>query len=371
MLFRKSLTRELTTTSIGVFLVLFSILLTTQTINLLGRAAQGRVANEAVAALIGFWALGFFPVLLILTIFITVMIVLGRAWRDHEMAVWFAAGKPLSAWIGPIMRFTLPFVLLIGLGSMLIGPWAQLRSQEYAENLKQREEISALAPGVFKEAQGGKRIYFIERFDPGSGAARNLFVQTVEKDEVSTIFAESGHMRINPKGERELVLENGKRYVGNAGAGNYEVGEFRRYSVRIGEAPKLVVASSDAGTRSTRELLAGHTPQDRAELAWRFSLPLSGLVLALLAIPLAYYNPRSGHAYNLVMALGAYLLYQNGLWLFRDWIKTDKLGSSLGILPIHLLMLALALGLIWYRSRPTGFVAAAWRARKQHGGRRA
>ena len=96
-------------------------------------------------------------------------------------------------------------------------------------------------------------------------------------------------------------------------------------------------------------------------------MPLSSLILALLAIPLAYYNPRSGHAYNLLMALGAYLLYQNGLWLLRDWIAHDKIPSSLGILPIHGLMLALALGLIWYRNRPTGFIFAAWKARKHTG----
>ncbi|MXR37805.1 LPS export ABC transporter permease LptF [Craterilacuibacter sinensis] len=365
MVFRKSLTRELTVTSIGVFLVLFAILLTTQTINMLGRAAQGRVANEAVAALIGFWALGFFPVLLILTIFITVMVVLGRAWRDHEMAVWFSSGMSLTRWIAPVLRFTLPFTLLIIIGTSFIGPWAQYRSKEYAQNLKQREEISALAPGVFKEAQGGKRIYFIESYSPEDGASRNLFVQSIEKDEVSTIFAEQGKLSVNNKGVRELVLDNGHRYIGEAGSGEFEIGQFKRYSVRMGESPRLIEPASDSETRSTLELFAGHTASDRAELAWRLSMPLSSLILALLAIPLAYYNPRSGHAYNLVMALGAYLLYQNGLWLLRDWIAHDKISSALGILPIHLLMLGIALGLIWYRNRPTGFVAAAWNARRQ------
>ena len=369
MLFRKSLTRELTTTSIGVFLVLFLILLTTQTINMLGRAAQGRVANEAVAALVGFWSLGFFPVVLILTVFVSVLVVLGRAWRDHEMAVWFAAGQPLSAWIGPVLRFTLPFTLLIALGTTVIGPWAQTRSSEYAQTLKQREEISAIAPGVFKEAQGGRRIYFIERFDPATGAARNLFVRSVEENGLSTIFAERGFVRTNEKGERELVLENGHRYLGEAGRGDFEVGKFERYTVRIGAPPKLIGAIADVDMMPTAALLAENSPKARAELAWRLSLPLSSLILALMAIPLAYYTPRAGHAYNLLVALGAYLAYQNGLWLFRDWIKSDKLGSALGILPMHFIMLAIALALIWYRSRPTGFIGARLGKQKTGGQR--
>ena len=73
MVFYKSLTRELTLTAIGVFVVLLAILVSTQAINLLGRAAEGQISNDAVAALIGFWALGLFPVPLILTVFVSVM----------------------------------------------------------------------------------------------------------------------------------------------------------------------------------------------------------------------------------------------------------------------------------------------------------
>ena len=63
MIYQRNFIKELTLTAIGIFVVLLAILVSTQAINLLGRAADGRVAIDAVAALIGFWTLGMTPFL--------------------------------------------------------------------------------------------------------------------------------------------------------------------------------------------------------------------------------------------------------------------------------------------------------------------
>ena len=352
MLFQKSLNRELTYTSIGVFLILFAILLSTQTINMLGRAAQGRIASDTIFAMIGFWSIGFFPVLMILTIFVSVIVVMTRQWREQEMAVWLASGKSLADWVLPVLRFALPLCLLVGVGTTVIEPWAVQRSKEYAETMKQREEMTALAPGVFKESRSNDRVYFIESYSPLSGAARNIFVQITRQGEVSSIFPKEGQLSADQHGNRTLVLQQGQRYSGEPGSGNYEVLAFERYTLKLSDAEPIVRPELDSETRPTLTLLQSSLPHDRAELAWRLSLPLCGLILALLAIPLSHYNPRGGHAYNLLFALGAYLLYQNLLWLLRDAIANDKLPTALGILPAHLLMLGLAIALLYYRNRP-------------------
>ena len=352
MLFQKSLSRELTYTSIGVFSVLFAILLSTQTINMLGRAAQALIASNAIFALIGFWSIGFFPVLMILTIFVSVIVVLTRMSREQEMAVWMASGKSLTDWIAPVMRFALPLCLLIAAGTTIVEPWATQRSKEYAETMKQREDMTALSPGIFKESQSGDRVYFIESYSVLSGATRNVFVQVTRNGEVSSIFAKEGQLSTDEEGNRILMLRDGRRYTGEPGNGNFEVLEFKRYTVKITEVSQLARPTIDSESRPTLELLGSSNPDDKAELAWRLSLPLCGLILALLAIPLSHYNPRSGHAYNLIFALGAYLLYQNLLWLLRDSISSGKIPTALGILPAHLFMLALALLLLHYHNRP-------------------
>jgi len=57
MVFRRSLVRELTATSVALFLVLLGILFTNLVLRLLARAAGGTIAAEGILALLGFNAL--------------------------------------------------------------------------------------------------------------------------------------------------------------------------------------------------------------------------------------------------------------------------------------------------------------------------
>ena len=62
MIHQRAAIREFTQTAAGVFVALFAILMTTQLIRLLGDAAGGRLASEAVVALLGFRAISYLPV---------------------------------------------------------------------------------------------------------------------------------------------------------------------------------------------------------------------------------------------------------------------------------------------------------------------
>lgn len=358
MVFYKSLTRELTFTAAGIFIVLLAVLVTTQSINLLGQAAEGRISSDAVAVLIGFWSLSLVPLVLILTVFISVMVVLTRLWRDHEMAVWLSSGLGLKNWVWPLMRFTLPLAIIIAMMSLYVSPWANQRSHAYAESLKRREEISAIAPGVFKESRSANRVYFAESYSPITGAANNVFVQDITNGRVSTVLARSGRLTTNSDGQHVLVLEHGRRYMGEPGRADFEEASFTQYSVLLSEGPQLLGnIATNTQSRSTLALITSPLSQDKAELAWRLSMPLSCIMLALLALPLSYTNPRSGHSYNLIFALLAFLLYQNGLTLVRNWIDMGRM-PMLSILSVHLAMMTIAAILISLRNRPS---APWWR----------
>ena len=105
MIFRRTLLREFAITAVGVFLVLVGITLTTQFIRYLGQAAAGTLAVDAVVAMLSFSALGYFPVLLSLTLFVSVLMTLTRSYRDSEMVVWFSSGMSLYAWVRPVLVF--------------------------------------------------------------------------------------------------------------------------------------------------------------------------------------------------------------------------------------------------------------------------
>jgi lipopolysaccharide export system permease protein len=202
--------------------------------------------------------------------------------------------------------FTIPLALLVGIVSLFIAPWAEERSQVYAEILKRREEISAIAPGVFKETGSGSKVYFIESYGGQHGAATRIFMQDLSEGKVSSIFAQRGYISVNEDNERVLVLEDGRRYVGEPGKSDYEVGSFKRYSVLIGTNQKLAAPPNNRQAQSTSSADRQQRPGLALELVWRLSMPLSCLVLACWPFRLSYYNPRSGHAYNLVVALLAF-----------------------------------------------------------------
>ena len=64
MIFQRAALREFTQTGLAVFVALFSILVTTQLIRLLGQAAGGKISSEAVFGLLSFSAINTLPVLL-------------------------------------------------------------------------------------------------------------------------------------------------------------------------------------------------------------------------------------------------------------------------------------------------------------------
>ncbi|HBZ59247.1 MAG TPA: LPS export ABC transporter permease LptF, partial [Sutterella sp.] len=45
------------------------------------------------------------------------------------------------------------------------------------------------------------------------------------------------------------------------------------------------------------------TPINNAQILWRLCWPIASAVLALLAIPLSYTNPRQGRSISLVVAV--------------------------------------------------------------------
>jgi lipopolysaccharide export system permease protein len=351
MIYQRAAQREFAQTALAVFVALFSILLTTQLIRLLGQAAGGRVVPEAVMALLGFGALGYLPVLLSLTLFISVLMTLSRMYRDSEMVVWFSSGLSLQDWARPVLRFATPIVLAILALSLFLAPWAQSKSNEYRQRMDQRNDISRVSPGTFKESSSGDRVFFVERVSGAQserGEVGNIFVNSVQHGRLGVMAAANGYMDQAENGDRFIVLEHGNRYEGMPGSAEYRTMEFERYSIRIETQESREPKASPRGF-STRRLIKEPTPTNQGELLWRFGVPLSALVLALLAIPLSFVNPRAGRTNNLIFAILTFMIYSNLISLSQAWVARGKLPFEIGVWGVHVLMLTLLIVLFWKR----------------------
>lgn len=339
MIFRRAAQREFAQNAGAVFVALFAILLTTQLIRLLADAAGGSIAPESVAALLGFNALNYLAILLSLTLFVSVLLALSRAYRDSEMAVWLSSGVSLLAWAGPVLRFALPLVAVIAVFSLVLAPWALNKSAEYRNRMDQRDDTSRVAPGSFKESGNADRVFFVEGGAGEDGRVRNIFISSVQHGRLGVMAAAEGYSETHANGDRFLVLGKGRRYEGTPGTTEYRVMEFDRYAIRT-ESREMRGVEKTPKHLSSLELLKNGRPDALGELLWRIGIPLSALNLALLAIPLSFANPRGGRTNNLVFALLTYMIYSNLLSVSQAWVIQGKLSFGVGVWAVHVFMFA-------------------------------
>ena len=349
MIFQRSLLREVGSYAAAVFSVLFAIVVTSQLVRMLARAAGGKLPSDAILALLGFTALNYLPILLALTLFVSVLMTVSRSYRDSEMVVWSAAGVPLTAWVKPVLIFAAPVVLLITLLALFLTPWANGKADEYRRNLEAREDVSRIAPGVFRESSNAERVFFVEAVDGQEDVVRNVFIASNQRGRSGVTVSREGFIETAPNGDRFAVLLNGRQYDGVPGTGEYRVTEFDRYAARI-KLREARAASQRPRTASTLELVESSDRELRAELMWRIGLPLVALNLALLAIPLAFVNPRASRSVNLIFAVFAYMVYSNLLSIVKAWVAQGRMQFEVGWWVLHAAMLALTAFLFLWRN---------------------
>ncbi len=366
MIFRRAIVSELTSTASAVFTVLFSIIFSVGLVRILGLAAGGRVDNQAVFELVALTALVWLPIILTLTLFVSVLMTLTRAYRDSEMVVWFTAGRSLTAWIGPVLRFVWPIVVSIALLALFVTPWANSQIEEMRQRFARRDDVSRVAPGRFIESGGADRVFFVESVDVLDGQVRNIFVSMRSQGRESLIVAAKGVIELAGNGDRFLVLEQGRRYEGTPGKLEYRTMEFDRYAIRLESRADQPIGEQRARALPLLQLLSEPTQLNLGEIMWRIGLPIVALLVSLLAIPLAYVNPRVGRSVNLIVAVLLFAVYLNVLNTVQAYVQQGRLGFSIGVWVVHALFLALVVALFarrvymqrwlpgWVRStRPT------------------
>jgi lipopolysaccharide export system permease protein len=317
-------------------------------VRLLGQAAGGKLPSDAVVAFLGFSALNLLPILLSLTVFITVLLTLNRAWRDSEMVIWFNSGLSLAAWLRPVLTFAAPLVAVIALLSLVVSPWSVQIAEQYRSRIDSRDEVSRVEPGVFAESRGRDRVYFVESIAGDRSSVQNVFVASIQHRRAGVMVSGRGFAEYAPNGDRFLTLLNGRRYEGTPGQADFSLMEFERYATRI-QAKEGAQPKSTHKSLTTLSLIEEPTRANQGELAWRIGVPASALLLALLAIPMSFVNPRAGRSVSLLFGLLTYVVYSNLLSLSQARIAQGKLAFAVGSWLVHALMAAVLLALFAQR----------------------
>ncbi|MCE2912759.1 MAG: LPS export ABC transporter permease LptF [Pseudomonadota bacterium] len=364
MLFDSTVRRELARSFGATLVVILTIVLTMFLIRTIGQAASGAVAPQDVVLLLGYVALGHLPTMLALSLFVSVVLTLGRMYRDSEMAIWFASGVGLSRFVRPVLRTTWPVLLVVALLLLFAWPWGNRNSLELRDRYQQRSDLARVAPGVFQSSSDGRRVFFVEREGADGINARNVFILTQNERGEAVTSARAGRLERSADG-RYLVLERGQRNESLSDTGARTLSSFDSYRVLVDEKALREAEQRPPRTVATIDLMLDPTPRHQGELAWRIGLLLGAANLLLLGIGLAATNPRRASNWNLLFALLAFATYYNLINLAQAWVAGGRLSMASALFGVHGAALALALLLIWWRDHAT--VAPPWRRQRADG----
>ena len=355
-IFQRTLIREFLTMGALVFFVLLGVVVFTQLVRFLGESVSGLLAVDGVLVMLGFSAINYLPILLSISLFLSVLITLTRCYRDSEMVVWFSSGIGLTRWIRPVLGYALPVSAAIALMSLVLSPWALSMADEFKRRLDSRDDVSHAQPGAFRESKQADRVFFLEGVDAENKRVGNIFVRSIQHGREGTMVAKEGYQETAENGDRFLVLLNGTRYEGIPGQADFRIAHFERYAMRI-EPAELRQSQPGVKTLTTWHLIRNPNSWNMAELEWRIGLPVSALIMALLAIPLSRVDPRSGRSFNLIVAFVIYIFYNNMISVTNSWVGQGKLDALTGLWALHAFMFAVLLAMFYHRTslRPWKF----------------
>jgi lipopolysaccharide export system permease protein len=365
MIFKRTLQSELIFYSTAVYAALTLITLTFTLIRLLSQAVDGRIDPQTVFVLLGYALVNYQAIVLSLSVFMGTLLVFSRMWRDSEMTIWQASGLSLRSFVWPTLRFAIPVALLAALFSMMIAPWANKQAYEYRDSYEKRGDLSRIATQQFKENRDSSRIFYVGNVDENTQAASNLFI--LERNPKSpqlesVVVAQHGRINTAADGDRYLELQQGRRYqlpklqadtnLPIAGkAPQIGLMRYEQYQVLLAESPSKANTVVPYKQQNTLALIGNNEKLARGELLWRIGTPLMGVLLALLAVPLSYFNPRSGKSAPLVIAILLFIMYMNGLNITQNYLQSGKFKPLVALLSPHLAIFSLAMVLLLWRSQ--------------------
>ncbi len=334
MLFHSTLRKELARSFGATLVVLVTIVMTMTLIRTLNQASRGSVNPQEVMMVMGYSVLGYLPPILTLSLFIAIVGTLSRMYRDSEMVIWFGAGRGLSSFLSPLLRFAWPVLLVIAVLALVVWPWANQQTQDMKDRYGKRGDLERVAPGQFQESASGTRVFFLDKDTPDNKSGKNIFISTSERGRDTVTSARSGQI-VERGDEQFLLLSNGQRLESTGGGQDLKISEFEEFGNRVGTNELGERDVIPAKALSTLALLLDLTRNNQAELAWRLGLALAALNFVVIAVTVSSVNPRAGRSGNLVFALFAFVVYFNLLNLGQSWIATGQTSFQVFLLGLH------------------------------------
>lgn len=336
----KMIAYDLLKTVTAVLSVLVIIIVSRKFIKVLAQAIEGNISNEIILSLLALKIIMAVGAFLPAAIFMAILMVLGRMYRDQEMSAVASAGGGVFVIYKAVFLITIPLAIVAASLSLQAVPWAEATIVELMHEDQKQADIKGIAAGRFSEYSQGELVFYTEDIVENH-RMKNVFVQNrmAGSGRSGVVNADYGKIEHLPGG-LYLVLEQGERIQGQAGKKDFIFEEFEQYAVRI-EKKETQLVEEREGMSSTL-LWSSDKLLDIAEMQNRLSIPLAVIFLSFLAVPLAKISPRGGVYGSLIVAFAIYFVYGNLKRVSHSWVVNEVIPVSVGYFGVYFLLMLLA-----------------------------
>jgi lipopolysaccharide export system permease protein len=342
------LVRETLKSQIAILFILLLIFFCQNLVRVLGDAVDGNIPTNLVLSLLALGVPKMAQLILPLSLFLGLLMTLGRLYTESEITVMHACGLGKRTLIIAAMVLAIFTSAVAAVNVFWVGPWAASHQDEVIAEAKANPSIAGLAEGQFQPSQDGNAVLFVGSVK--GNTFNDVFLAQLRpsgNQRPSVVVAEHGVINQGRDGSQVVTLDKGTRFEGTALLRDFRITDFNDYKAVIGHQ-SVTVDNTQSEQMSMRTLWESNEPDARAEFHWRLTLVVSVVLMALLVVPLSVVNPRQGRVLSMLPAMLLYLIFFLLQTSLRSNAGKGKLDPLVWMWLVNLAYFAIALALnLW------------------------
>jgi len=336
---------------IGVFFVVLVIVLAFYFSRYLADAVVERLSLQAVAQLATLKVTLFLDVLIPGSVFLGIVVGLGRLQGGYEITALAAAGVGRESVVRAVLVIALAGLVLVGLLTHVFRPWAYDHLYSLEGEMAARVDLDRVEPGRF-EIGDEQWMIFAERRD--GDALANVLVHQRLPTYRNLLRAERLEQRDAGDGTIALDFLGNVRFYRLEQDGDADlVNRSDTLTITL-DPPPPVERNRIRRALPFGRLVASAGALEWGELQWRTLMPLSVVLLAFTAVALGRIDPRRGKTSKLIVASVVVAFYFSVLGTLAERVDSETIPIWPGLFWLPLVAIPLLALKLWWQWRGPG-----------------
>ena len=332
----------------AIFFIISLIVFGNQFVLTAQEAIEYSIPIKDLMPLLSFNMLRDTPIILVISLFLSIIITFSQLYKNSEAIVLNSIGLGDKDFIRIIQPVIILLFIIVFILTVYIVPWAKQQKSNTEDITVNASEFSFITEGKFESFKNGDIVFYASEASLTSiESAQNMegvFIYALDNDTSIVVLAnEAVKYTDSVSKSTYLRLKDGVRYEGLPGDKNVNVLDFDLYDLEIisGDAQEALATFPKIEEKSTLVLIKEGGSVASAELQWRFSQPISILILSVMGVFLGRTSPRTGKGTNLLIGVIVYMIYNNALLAAKSAIENEQLSPFIGLWSVHIFFLVL------------------------------